>query len=505
MYDVVVIGAGIGGLTAGALLARRGQSVLVLERRDVPGGCCTAHVEAGYRFDIASSLFYGFGTEGFNANRRVLDELGVDLALVEHDPCFAVVHEGAPVPIHRNLMAWRDSLAAQFPSLGQGIARFYEELAHLHDQILKVGFYPMGDASLLELTRMAFGNPSMLLTYMPLLKKTVWGFVEPMLAGGDPAEIASFKRLLDVDLVFGSCSPSHEVPLLHATPILMDRHLGGVFYPMGGAAAVPATLVEGLKRHGGELRTGADVAEIVVRRGRAAGVRLRSGEVLGARRVICNANIWSLYGELLGESAPRAERRKAEKLKPSTSAFVVCVGVEASVLPEGFSNHTVVIPPGNDAMKDVSIVYAPSVDDPSLAPEGRHAVTLVNLADYQDWVPKGRDRAEPDAAVEAEHVARALRLAEAVLPGIGARGEVIATWSPVDLERKLGRRYGVVGGPAHTVKQSLNDRAGNRTPIEGLYLVGDSTYPGEGVVAVTISGLTCADQIAPRLDGASRG
>ena len=69
------------------------------------------------------------------------------------------------------------------------------------------------------------------------------------------------------------------------------------------------------------------------------------------------------------------------------------------------------------------------------------------------------------------------------------------SFSPATFEKMLTRRFGAVGGPAQTVQQSLNKRQGNQTEIEGLFLVGDSTFPGEGVVAVTISGLTCADQI----------
>ncbi len=498
--DVIVIGAGIGGLTTAALLARRGLRVQVLERRETPGGCCTSHVEDGFTFDIASSLFYGFGAKGFNANRRVLDELGVELDLFSHDPGFEIVHHGHRLPVHRDLAAWLDALGGRFPSLRRGLGRFYAELEPLYEEILRVGFFPLGDANLLDLARLALGQPGLIKTYVPLLNKTVWDALEPHLRGADPGEVTRFKHLLDVDLAFGSCTPSHELPLLHAVPILMDRHVGGIHYPRGGASALPAALVRGLERHGGSIRYGAEVTRILASGGRASGVQLASGERLEARHVVCNANIWSLYGDLLpGGAAPARLTRRVEALTPSSSAFVVCLAVEADVLPAGFLNHTVSIPASSDDLRDVSILYAPSVDDPTLAPPGYHAVTLVHLTDYAAWVRPGAARATEDEALDRLHIDRAITWAEAVLPGLRQRSRVVARYSPATLERVVGRRFGAVGGPAHNLKQALNQRAGNKTPLPGLYLVGDSTYPGEGVVAVTISGLTCADQIAPAL------
>jgi prolycopene isomerase len=497
--DVVVVGAGIGGLTTAALLASRGLDVEVFERRAVPGGCCTSLPIDGHRFDVASSLFYGFGADGFNANRRVLDELGAALDVLPKNPGFQLVLEGRAIPVHRSQAAYLDELSRAFPSCAAGLRRFYDRLTGLYADVLRVGFLPVADHSLVELALLSFDNPSLVTRYVPLLRHTVWSFLHPLLRGADPDEVRRLRTLLDVDLAFGTCATTGDAPLLLAVPILIDRHVGGVFYPRGGAQALSDALAAALDRHGGRLRCAAEVRRIVIERGRAAGVQLADGETVRATHVVSNAGSWNTFQALLEPSAVSSRaRRRVERLAPSFSAFVTCVSVPADLVPAGFQNHTVAIPDAAAGLARATICYVPSLDDHALAPPGHHAVTLVHVAPYDRWSPGRGARAEDRPELDREWTGRALALAEGLLPGITARGRVLATLSPARLERELGRRYGAVGGPAQVRSQSLHRRSGHGTGIDGLHLVGDSTFPGEGVVAVTISGSNCADRIAPR-------
>ncbi|NMC69827.1 MAG: NAD(P)/FAD-dependent oxidoreductase [Myxococcales bacterium] len=503
--DVAVIGAGIGGLTTAALLARRGLRVEVFERRAVPGGCCTSASVEGHRFDVAASLFYGFGAGGFNANRRVLDELQAPLDVLPKDPGFHLVLEGRTIPVHRSQAAYLDTLCAVFPSCAAGLRRFYERLTTLYADVLRVGFLPVADQSLTQLARLSFDNPALVTRYLPLLRHTVWSFLQPLLRGVQAAEVRRLRALLDTDLAFGTCATADEVPLLLAVPILMDRHVGGICYPRGGAQALSDTLAAAFERHGGRLRRNTGVRRILVERNRAVGLRLDDGETVHAAHVVSNAGVWNTFQSLLDPGiVPARARRRVEQLQPSFSAFVTCVSVPAELVPAGFQNHTVSIPDAAAGLSRATICYLPSLDDPALAPPGRHALTLVHVAPYERWSAGPGTRAEDRPELDRAWTARALTLAEDLLPGITARGRVLASFSPARLERELGRRFGAVGGPAQVRSQSLHRRSGHGTGIANLHLVGDSTFPGEGVVAVTISGLNCADRIAPRRPGIRR-
>lgn len=500
--DVAVVGAGVGGLTAAALLARRGLRVEVFERREAPGGCCTSLAVEGHRFDVAASLFYGFGDAGFDANRRVLEELDTPLEVVPKDPSFHLVLEGRPLPVHRSRSAYVAELCRAFPTCARGLRRFYDHLDTLYADVLRVGFLPVADQSLLDLARLAFDNPTLVTRYLPLLRHSVWSFLQPLLRGAHPDDVRRWRALLDVDLAFATCAVAEQAPLLLAVPVLIDRHVGGVFYPRGGARAIADALAAALARHGGRLHLSTPVRRIAVQRGRATGVVLDDGETVHAAHVVSNAGVWNTFQALLEPSAvPPRTRRRVERLVPSFSAFVTCVSVPADLVPAGFHAHTVAIPDASAGLARATIVYVPSLDDPTLAPPGRHAVTLVHVAPYADWAPAPGAPAEDRPDLDRAWTRRALDLAEGLLPGISSRGRVVATFSPARLERELGRRFGAVGGPAQIRSQSLHRRAGHATEIEGLHLVGDSTFPGEGVVAVTLSGLNCARRIAPGRTG----
>jgi hypothetical protein len=154
------------------------------------------------------------------------------------------------------------------------------------------------------------------------------------------------------------------------------------------------------------------------------------------------------------------------------------------------------VPADSGVSEEALVITIPSLLEAHRAPPGHHAVTVMSVEQYDDWIPPGFQRAREDAKRARARARQDCALAETVLPSITRKSEIKATFSPAWMETQLGRRYGTVGGPAQSAHQSLNHRQGNNTEIAGLYLVGDSTYPGEGVVAAAVSAVTCVDQIA---------
>ena len=136
--DVIVIGSGIGGLTAAALLQERGISTLVFEKNRYPGGSCSSFQREGYRFDAGASVFYGFGensTSGtLNLHTRIFRKLGVEVRTI-FDPVQIHYHlpNGFSLPAYYNRHAFFDALAARFPHETEGIKNFYRELTEVYE------------------------------------------------------------------------------------------------------------------------------------------------------------------------------------------------------------------------------------------------------------------------------------------------------------------------------------------------------------------------------------
>lgn len=119
-FDVIVIGAGLGGLTAAGLLAKRGLSVLVLERNCQPGGSCGAFRRRGYTLDLGAAMLFGFGETGFNPHRFVMNELGEDLDVYRHEAMYRLWYDGKPVVFWPEPGRFFGELAKLFPgTIGQ--------------------------------------------------------------------------------------------------------------------------------------------------------------------------------------------------------------------------------------------------------------------------------------------------------------------------------------------------------------------------------------------------
>ncbi|MBD0268360.1 MAG: FAD-dependent oxidoreductase, partial [Cyanobacteria bacterium Co-bin8] len=269
-------------------------------------------------------------------------------------------------------------------------------------------------------------------------------------------------------------------------------------YPIGGSGALVNALVRGLEKFGGSLRLNAHVQEILVEEGRATGVRLRSGEVLRARRaVVSNASIWDTLKLLPQDAVPKSfvEQRRST---PECESFMhLHLGIDGSDLPADLACHYIVVndwTPGVTAPQNVVLISIPSVLDPTLAPAGKHAIHVYTPGSepYDLW--QGCDRNSSTYAQLKEQRAEVMwRALERVIPDIRRRCEVSLVGTPLTHERYLRRHRGTYG-PA--IAASDGFFPGPKTPLPGLLCCGDSTFPGIGLPAVAASGLITANTLA---------
>lgn len=498
-WDVIVIGSGIGGLVTASQLAAKGARTLVLERYLIPGGSGGSFRREGYTFDVGASMIFGFGERGHtNLLTRALADVGQHCATVP-DPAQLEYHlpGGLNVAVDRDYDHFIARLSALFPHEAKGIRAFYDTCWQVFNCLDAMPLLSLEDPA--YLAKVFFRAPLACLGLARWLPFNVGDVARKHIR--DP----QLLKLIDMECFCWSVMPADLTPMINAGMVFSDRHAGGINYPKGGVGVIAEKLVAGLESHGGAIRYKARVTKVLIENGVATGVQLASGEQLRARRVVSNATRWDTFsgdnpapGLVDAAHTPRAETTWRRRYKPSPSFLSLHLGVEASVVPEGFHCHHLLLEDWDDMEAEQGVVFVsiPTLLDPSLAPEGRHIVHTFTPSDIQHW------RSLSPSAYRAKKQADAQRLVqrlEAILPGLGAaiRHQEIGT--PRTHRRFLGRMGGTYGPIPALRLPGLLPMPFNRTGLQGLYCVGDSCFPGQGLNAVAFSGFACAHRIGADL------
>jgi prolycopene isomerase len=490
--DVIVIGSGIGGLTAAALLQQRGISTLVFEKNRYPGGSCSSFQRNGYRFDAGASVFYGFGENGtsgtLNLHTKIFRKLGVEVRTIP-DP--VQIHYHLPgdftVAACYDRHAFLGALADRFPHEAEGITKFYHELDEVYEILSSL---PAG--SLEDVTHLLSVGTSFPLKTVALALKSFRSMGKTARRYIRDEELLHF---IDIEAYSWAVQDAVSTPLVNAGICLADRHFGGINYPVGGSGAIPAALCQGIEKFGGTIRYQSEVTEILVDNGVARGVRLADGTEHYARAVISNATIWDTFNRLVTDSRYRVDEKR---FLQAPSWFQLFLGVDAAVIPAGFDVHHILVDDWKSYDKLGGTIYfsAPTILDPSLAPPGKHIVHAFVTGEVEQWKQYERGSSAYKSAKE-EVAAGIISRTERILPGLSNAVELKVLATPLTHQRYLNRFAGSYG-PLLKPGQNILQKPQNRTPIKNLFAAGDSTFPGQGVIAVTYSGISCASYIARR-------
>ncbi|MEQ9486105.1 phytoene desaturase family protein [Coleofasciculus sp. F4-SAH-05] len=486
--DVIVIGSGIGGLTAGALLARYGKRVLVCESHGIPGGAAHSFHRRGFEFDSGPSFYCGLSQQrpSLNPLRQVLDVLGESLQTVAYDPLGHYHFPEATLPVYSDAQRYREAVAEITPQGAKELAEFEKCLLSLYEGLREIPTIAL--RSDWQVIPVLVGRylPSLLklLPHLGLVQNSVGKVMDETVR--DPW----VRRLIDVECFLLSGLKAQGTIAPEVAFMLGERSRTGVEYPVGGSRAIVEALVRGLERWGGKLRLNSHVDQIVVQGGKAVGVRLQRGEVVNAPVVISNATIWDTYSQLLRPEDLPAAYRKQSLETPAVESFMhLHLGIRAEGL-DGLTGHHVVVHDGN---RDISepgntcMISIPSVWDANLAPMDHHVIHAYTLEPYQGW--QRDDQYKEKKKARSQSLFRAL---ERVIPDIRERITLELIGTPLTHSYYL-RRYQGTYGPGIPAGKAMFPSC--HTPIPGLYRVGDSTMPGIGVPAVAGSGILCANTL----------
>ncbi len=489
-WDAIIIGSGIGGLVTATQLAAKGARVLVLERYLIPGGSAGYFERQGYRFDVGASMIFGFGQEGTtNLLTRALQAVGVSLETIP-DPVQIHYHlpNGLDLKVHRDYEKFLQELTRHFPHEKGGIRCFYDECWKVFNCLNAMELLSLEEPR--YLMRVFFQHPFACLGLVKYLPQNVGDIARRYIS--DPLLL----KFIDMECYCWSVVPADLTPMINAGMVFSDRHYGGINYPKGGVGRIAQKLVEGLEKFGGHIQYKARVTRILQENRRAVGVQLASGEVYRARRIISNATRWDTFEKLIPpDQMPFAERRWQQRYQKSPSFLSLHLGVKAEVLPAGAECHHILLEDWEqmEAAEGTIFVSIPTLLDPDLAPPGRHIIHTFTPSWMEDW--QGLSPTEYRQRKE-EAATRLITRLEQVFPGLSAGLDCQEVGTPRTHRRFLGRDDGTYGPIPARKLMGLLGMPFNRTAVPGLYCVGDSTFPGQGLNAVAFSGFACAHRVA---------
>jgi 1-hydroxy-2-isopentenylcarotenoid 3,4-desaturase len=490
----VIIGGGIAGLAAGALLARDGYEVTVLESHDAVGGRAQVWERDGFRFDTGPSWY--LMPEVFDHFYRLLGTSADEqLALVTLDPGYRVYFEGEAAPL--DISASRAENIELFESVEPGAGlrlEKYLDSAEATYQIAMQRFLYTTFANLRSLfSREVRGRAFTLarLLLEPLSRRVARTVRDRRL-----------RQILGYPAVFLGSSPFLAPSMYHLMSYLDLSD--GVLYPMGGFGRVIQSIADLARAEGATITTGATVTRIVVQNGVASGVEYLDAQnriqFVDAELVVSAADLHFTETQLLDGQYQTYPEEYWQRKVAGPGALLLYLGIEGA-LPQ-LEHHTLLFArrweKGFDAIFGESkhvpepaslYICRPSGVDPDTAPAGFENLFVL--------VPIPADPAIGSGAADGNGDARIEAIADRVITQIGewtgiedlaARVTVRRTVGPGNFADELNAWQGTALGPAHTLRQSALFRAGNKSKkVAGLYYVGGSTIPGIGLPMCLIS------------------
>ena len=481
-YDAIVVGAGLGGLSAGAILSRTGKKVLIVDRQDGPGGNAHAFKRGPYTFDPAIHVTaHGFNIEFLDMYLAALGiQDRVDLMMLEPYHTVIVGDERYTIPIGVDNVV--EYMGEQFPGEGDNVRNYIEICAETTRQSQR----PPPRVGVADLDALMAELPLLFKYRMSTVADVMDDYVKDPMARAVCSALWPYLAL-----------PPSKLSFMAYTGVYMAFMDPGPVYTRGSFQSLADGLVAPVEEGGGEVLLNTTVTSILVEDGKVGGVELEGGHEVRAPVVVSNADARQTFDNLVGEEhLPERYMKKLRRMKPSLSAYMVYSATTLDIPATGLAHEVMVYdhPDHERTYEEVlegkiggTWLSLPTIHDQSLAPEGEHIVTFTSLMPYgaaSDWGAE-KDRFKEEML---DRIAR-------ILPGYKDNLTFVDTATPATFEHYTLAREGAIYGWENTPNQTVPKRLEPVTPIEGLFLAGHWTHPGCGSVRCLLSGAGTAAEI----------
>jgi prolycopene isomerase len=505
-YDVIIIGAGMGGLTSAAWLTHMGMKVLVIEQNIQPGGCCSSYRREEYNFTPAASIITG-ATKKNGLFDRMISKLGIDIDFIPLDRGYHIHLPDFDYYLYSGGEHAKDQLIEEltriFPYEAEGLKKFFRVLVKINDQMDYATFLGTRPK---DIARILLKCPTLAMNASKGILPFADNFVK------DP----KLKSVLSINSTCCNLPPS-RMSLLGIVGLLVE---GGLSNPhvVGGAQAVPDAFVKYLREQGSDVVMGTMADKILMEGKKAVGVRVQPSSIamekefaegiseakeIKAKYVISNAAARQTFEKLVGEqNLPSKFIKNLKRMEPTPTFCALFLGLNMDLknmgyIPalhvhsstydtdEHFRNIENKIANENVPDPFFRFQLAP-LSDPTSAPEGKTAFVMHSIpAPISGW----------DGDLEKRTADVMVKRAEKVIPGLSQHIEYQEFCSPVKLDKYLMCGQDASLGWALTPKQTGPKRLSPKTPVKNLFLSGHWTAPAVGVMSTVISGLQTARMI----------
>ncbi len=501
-YDVVVVGAGLGGLSAATWLAKEGRKVLLLERHRVPGGYASSFKRGRFEFEISLHELSGLGTAADKGPLwKLFEQLGI-FDKVEFFPIpeyYRSVFPDVDVTIPLGREAFEEEMIRQFPDQADGLREFSAACFDFASQALKANRLGMKNA---------MAQPEQFPALMKFFGKSLSDVLDPM--------VSDEKARAVLGQAWGYyCQPPSELSFtIYALGTVSYLRFGPA-HIRGTSQSLSQAFMDIIQENGGDVWLNNGAAKILATGGKVYGVETDSGEKIDCPYVVSNANPMTTCLDLIGpDEIPGWYLKRLGAGSGGASTFNVYLGLDRDYEELGFKNHETFVNTDYDLdghyqlMKKAiesepaeAAVTAYNAVDRSYSPPGTTMMVITMIARAEPWLKLSADEYARTKDAVADRV---IGLAERIAPDIRKHIEEVEVATPLTNARYTGNPAGSIIGFNETFKGTGMVRMPPRGPLEGLYFSGAWVNIGGGYEPSIVSGYLSTRKVLEDMESGGR-